>query len=247
MIATSSNANKSKTFWETLPFVLPCKFCRASLSQYYEILPIPTKQEDYSEWLYKIHNLVNQKLRDQGQNLPPDPSFEAVKQRYKEILSQGCSKTEFPGWNFLFSIADCHPGSTPSTPMPDVPVPAPKSLSEKNKYNLLTPKERKEQLNKFWKNLPDVLPFEEWKLSWIKYSGTLNKAIQTRRSAMCWLYRIKRGMEKDLQKISKTNFYGLCKHIAIHRSGCSKSKRARTCRKMVGGKRTRKTRRNKQR
>lgn len=247
MIAASSRANKSRAFWESLPFVLPCKFCRTSLTSYYEILPIPSKQEDFSEWIYKIHNLVNQKLRDQGQTLPPDPTFEAVNKRYTELLTQGCSRAEFPGWDFLFSVADCHPGSTPSTPMPDIPVPPPKSLIEKNKYNLLTPKERKEQLQKFWKSLPDVLPFEEWSVSWKSHVGSLQKATLTRRSAMCWLYKIRCGMEKDLQKISKVNFYGLCKKIATHRSGCSKSTRAKTCRKMVGGKHSRKTRRNKQR
>jgi hypothetical protein len=247
MIATSANANSSKIFWETLPFILPCKFCRASLTDYYKILPIPNKNVDFSEWLYKIHNLVNQKLRDQGQTLPPDPTYEAVYQRYIQILEQGCSKTEFPGWDFLFSIADCHPGTTPSKPMPDTPSPPPTSLIERNRYNLLTVEERKQQLKMFWRTLPEVLPFKEWKESWKRHAGSLNKAVETRRSAMCWLYRIRCGMEKDLQQMSKVNFFGLCKKIAIHRSGCSKSTRAKTCRKMMGGKPKRKTRRNKQR
>jgi hypothetical protein len=247
MIATSANANASRAFWETLPFILPCKFCRASLTEYYQILPIPKQNQEFSEWLYKIHNLVNSKLRNQGQLLPPDPTYEAVYQRYSQILEQGCSRTEFEGWDFLFSIADCHPGSAPSKPMPDTPYPLPTDFIERNKYNLLTVKERKQQLKKFWRSLPEVLPFEEWRTAWKRHAGSVSKAIETRRSAMCWLYKIRCGMEKDLQQMSKVDFFGLCKKIATHRSGCSKSTRAKTCRKMVGGKQKRKTRRNKQR
>jgi hypothetical protein len=252
MIATSSYANKSKTFWETLPYVLPCKFCRASLTGYYELLPIPDKSQEFPEWLYKIHNLVNQKLRDQGQSLPPDPPSEAVKERYDQLLEQGCSRTEFPGWNFLFSIADNHPSLSPSTPMPDSPTAKPKSLKERNRYNLLTSQERKKMLALFWKSIPAVLPFPEWQTSWKQHAQSVQKALKHRKSALSWLWTIRCGMESDLELIGKTTFYGLCKQVANHRSGCAKSTRAKTCRKISkahkahkGG--TRKTRTRKQR
>jgi hypothetical protein len=249
MIAEGPNANTSRTFWQMLPYVLPCKFCRASLTEYYKTLPIPTKQEDYSEWLYKIHNLVNQKLRDQGQTLPPDPPYDAVKQQYEQELGQGCTRTEFPGWDFLFSVADNHPDSSPSKPMPDTPEVKPVSLAERNRYNLLTPKERKDALRKFWDALPAVLPFKEWKKAWKTHAGSLVKATQSRRSGMAWLWAIRCGMDGDLQKMGNTNFYGLCKRVATYRSGCSKSLRAKTCRRIqhAGSKNGAKTRRHKQR
>lgn len=245
MIAHSNRAASNRTFWETLPYVLPCKFCRTSLTTYYEQHPIPKKQEEFPEWLYKIHNLVNQKLRDQGQHLDPNPSFEAVKQRYEQLLQQGCAKTCFPGWDFVFSIADNHPDSSPSKPMPDTPEHPPTSLKERNKYNLLTPKERKTQLKKFWSSLPDVLPFEEWRELWNKNAGSVTKATKNRRAALSWLWRIRCGITQGLAQISKDTFQGLCKQIASHRSGCSKSMRAKTCRRMPqphsgGGKKTRK-------
>jgi hypothetical protein len=249
MIAEGPNANKNQTFWSMLPLVLPCKFCRASLTEYYKALPIPTRQEDYSEWLYNIHNLVNQKLRDQGQRLPPDPPYDLVQEQYAQLLGQGCSRTEFPGWDFLFSVADNHPDSSPSRPMPDAPTVMPKSLEERNKYNLLTPRERKDALRKFWESIPAVLPFQEWKAAWKTHAPPLNKAVQSRRSAMSWLWTIRCGMDGDLQTMGATNFYGLCKRIATHRSGCSKSLRAKTCRRIqhAGSKKAVKTRRHKQR
>jgi hypothetical protein len=245
LIAAGKAANQNTTFWEMLPFVLPCKFCRHSLATYYEDLPIPTAAEKYDTWLYKIHNKVNEKLRKQGQTVPPDPPLTSVLAHYDELLEQGCTKTQFPGWNFLFALADNHPAVSPSAPMPDTPSPPPKGLKERNKYNLLTARERKEALKAFWISLPDVLPFEEWRASWRKHAGPVSKAIKSRKSALCWLWRIRKGMEADLDQISTKDFYGLCRAVANHRSGCSTNKRAKTCRAIRGG--ARKTRRHKQR
>lgn len=232
LIASSNKATASRTFWCTLPYVLPCKFCRASLTTYYEQHPIPRQNKDFPEWLYKIHNLVNQKLRDQGQTLDPNPPFSSVKEFYDSLLQQGCTRTEFPGWDFLFSIADNHPDSSPSKPMPDAPEQVPKCLKDKNRYNMMTPKERKCMLRAFWKSVPLVLPFEEWRTAWERYSCGVQTASQSRRSALKWLYKIRCGMESELQQMSNTSFHGLCKQIATHRSGCSKSSRAKTCRRL---------------
>lgn len=245
LVAASPNAATNQTFWESLPFVLPCKFCRASLSEYYTQHPIPKRSMDFPKWLYTIHNCVNAKLRKQGQTVPPDPPFEEVNTRYNELLKQGCTRTVFPGWEMLFCIADNHPDSSPSVPMPDTPEHKPTSLKERNRYNLLTPSERKQQLKRFWRSIPDVLPFEEWRDSWNKHVGSITKAGTSRRSALAWLWRIRCGMDKDLQQMGEHDFYGLCKELKEHRSGCSTSRRAKTCRAVKGG--ARKTRRHKQR
>lgn len=237
LIATGPHAAKNHQFWEALPFILPCKFCRASLTEYYDELPVPTKQVDFAEWLYKIHNKVNQKLRGQGQTLEPDPTFKAVHTRYTELLSQGCTKTVFPGWEMLFCIADNHPESSPSKPMPDTPSPPPTSLKERNRYNLLTSAERKAALRRFWVSIPDVLPFTEWTSIWNKAAGPVTKAVQSRRTALAWLWKIRCAMNRELHQMGKSDFYGLCKIIREHRSGCSSSLRAKTCRAMRGGKR----------
>jgi hypothetical protein len=231
-------ASKKDTyeFWKTIPFILPCKFCRASLSQYYEENPIP-KEQNRETWLWMIHNLVNAKLRGQGQTVAPDPPFEEVRDMYRERLKQGCTKTRFPGWKFLFSIADNHPNTSPSKPMPDVTEEElcnvqKMSLEENNRKNLLTPKERIQALTDFWKQIPDSLPFEEWQTSFKKHARSLKNVLQTRKTALEWLWKIRCGVDGDLEDLSKKSFYGLCKEVAQHRSGCAKSKRARTCRKI---------------
>jgi len=118
--------------------------------------------------------------------------------------------------------------------MPDAPTSPPRTLEEKNIYNLLTPNERINKLKAFWTLLPDALPFQEWKTSWKKHMGSIQQAIQNRRTAKSWLWKIKCGLETDLEQLGDSSFNGLCKQVAKHRSGCSTSKKARTCRKIVG-------------
>jgi hypothetical protein len=227
-----------KSFWETIPYVLPCKFCRASLTTFYKELPVPTNNQ--GPWLYKIHNKVNAKLRDQGQNSKPDPKEHDVIEHYKNLLEQGCTRTYFPGWEFLFSIADNHPYCSPSKPMPDAPTTLPKSLEEKNLYNMLSPNERVNQLKAFWLQLPKAFPFEAWSTSWTNHAGPL-VVIKNRRSGLSWLWKIRCGLESDLEIMGNKNFSGLCKEVAKHRSGCSTSKKAKTCRRL---KKIQKTRRH---
>ena len=227
-------ASKKDTyeFWKTIPFVLPCKFCRASLTEYYQQNPIP-KKGSREKWLWEIHNLVNAKLRGQGQRVAPDPPFEQVRDMYQERLNQGCTKTRFPGWKFLFSIADNHPNTFKSIPdVKEVENVHFMTLEEKNQKNLLTPKERIDALTEFWKQIPDSLPFEEWQISFKKHAKSLKNVLQKRKTTLAWLWKIRCGVDGDLKDLGTKSFYGLCKEVAQHRSGCSKNKRARTCRKL---------------
>ena len=228
MIATSGKTNRD--FWESLPYVLPCKFCRTSLTTYYEQHPIP--RENMSEWLYKIHNLVNQKLRDQGQHLEPNPPFDSVQSYYSELLSQGCSKTEFPGWDFLFSIAELHPKSKSalaSVPIPGQDCSVLKTREEKNRWNCLTADERIPLYEDFWSALGKSLPFPEWRKSWTQNSRPAD--LSSRSSTIKWLWKLRCGMERDLELLNRCKFSTLCTTLKSHRSGCSKSVRAKTCRK----------------
>jgi hypothetical protein len=87
--------------------VLPCKFCRASTTEFVKKHPL---RGDPGKWLYDIHNMVNDKLRTQCADDPAvvnpgeDPSFEEVKARYSKM-----KPTEVPGRDFLFSIAANYP------------------------------------------------------------------------------------------------------------------------------------------
>lgn len=87
--------------------VLPCKFCRASTTEFVGKHPL---RGDPGKWLYDIHNMVNHKLRTQCAEDPTvvnpgeDPSFEEVKARYSKM-----KPTAVPGRDFLFSIAANYP------------------------------------------------------------------------------------------------------------------------------------------
>lgn len=92
---------------EIMPKVLPCKFCRASTTQFVKDHPL---KGDPAKWLYEIHNMVNHKLRTQCKDDPsvidpgPDPSFEEVKRMYENMKC-----TNILGRDFLFSVAMNYP------------------------------------------------------------------------------------------------------------------------------------------
>lgn len=229
-----------REFLEILPFVLPCKFCRSSLITYYEELP-PSSALDsaasLSRWMWKIHGKVNDKLRGQGQTIPPDPTYAMVKRIYTDRLHSGCSKTEFPGWEFLFSIVENHPlskGET-SSPMPNAPpleTIDPSNDKELCKWNYLSPEKRFHYICRFWAVLPSVLPFQEWRTSWQLHAHDFCETTWTSKSASRkGLWAIRCAINADLEDINTTKFRRLCNDLKLHKSGCASNRRARTCRK----------------
>ncbi len=238
-----SNTHKKKTI-ETLflmlPFVLPCKFCRASLTEYMRNDSLKSaldSKDKLTHWLYRIHNEVNAKLRNQGQTIGPDPTFESVKQFYEDNLASGCSQTVFPGWEFLFSIAENHPLSSQarnSSPMPDAPQrTSGMTMEQLNEFNLMTPSERFPYYKKFWISIADSLPYPEWTALWKKSTkhAKLFKSLSSRKELVKSLWKIRCSMEKVFELKNQTKFADLCSTLASHRSGCSKSTRAITCRR----------------
>ena len=222
-------------FFSTLPYVLPCKFCRASLSEYIELHSIEkalNSSEPYAigKWLWKIHNCVNDKLRTQKLlHRQEDPPFKAVKDLYIEKFNAGCTRTTFEGWEFLFSVIESHPyskQSLSSIPMEGAPSVI-GSLLEKNKWNMLPAKDRYKMFERFWSCLPNVLPYKEWQEIWLNCSTDWS----SRKSSLKTLWGIRCAIESQLKLLNNTNYYSLCRELRTHRSGCSKSRRARTCRK----------------
>ena len=230
-----------RLLFEMLPFVLPCKFCRASLTEYMEedpLEPALQSKETLSHWLWRIHNQVNSKLRKQGQQVAPDPPFESVESFYKDNLESGCTRVQFPGWEFLFSIAENHPlsrGSLNTSAMLDAPTRSPgMSIHDLNRYNLFKPKERVPLYRKFWRAVGESLPFSEWRALWKRAES---KAHLQSKTAERWtllkaLWKVRCQMEETFELQGKTKFADLCVALAHHRSGCGKTTRAITCRKM---------------
>ena len=88
------------TFLEELPHILPCRYCRSSLAEYYTHRPVP--KTELARWSYEIHNDVNNKLRKQGHLHKPNPPFSEVKEHYMAALS---SNTHVLGFDFFKSVA----------------------------------------------------------------------------------------------------------------------------------------------
>ena len=236
-IAFNYNKDKKeyyKIFFYNIAFVLPCKFCRKSYSEYITELPIEdslNSKENFTKWLWKIHNKVNDKLRSQGLCKDENQDFSFVKKIYNEKLHQGCSKVNFEGWEFLFSVVEGHPysklslGSNPFASASEEVINTP---LERNRNNSMEPSERLVYYKKFWELLPEVLPFEEWSTLWKKFD---NGHYNTRASLLKNLYKIRCSLESELELENKTQFLSLCKELRRYKSGCNKSTRSKTCRK----------------
>ena len=81
-----SDKIKIREFMNSLCFILPCKYCRLSFSKYTNSLPIDDyldSREKMIEWLYKIHNKVNKKLRIQGFCKHSNPELSSVIKHYE--------------------------------------------------------------------------------------------------------------------------------------------------------------------
>lgn len=222
-------------FFETLPYILPCKFCRASLTDYYRKYPFKThdtitKGLDLKKWLYNIHNSVNNKLRKQGLNPSSDPKYSDVKKLYEELSKCDWHQQLNTFWDFLFAIGYNHPkeSSKHTAPMPDCPpdVYKCKDNCEKNKWNILGLNDRLYWFRRFWTFLPAVLPGEIAK-KWEEIEENNPPTLDCRRSTLAWLWRMRCGLDADF----KDPYTSVCNKIASYSSDCGKKKRAITCRK----------------
>lgn len=79
-------------FFNSLGYVLPCKYCRDSYNEYIQELPIEPFLESRAriiEWLFTIHEKVNDKL---GVPHCDRPSLEEVKERFEKYRAN-CKQT----------------------------------------------------------------------------------------------------------------------------------------------------------
>ena len=222
-------------FLESLPYILPCKFCRASLTEYYEKHPYKSALESrakLTKWLYDIHNEVNAKLRSQNLNPMPDPSFADIKKYYTTWIETSTPIERLSTyWDFLFSVGYGHPkeSSKKSKPMPDCPPFAKKCKSKKirNQWNTLNAKDRIPYYKQFWYSLPNVLE-PALEITWRRALEMTEPNIRCRKSTMAWLWRMRCAIDTSYSD----PYTDVCKTIASYSSDCSKSSsRIKTCRR----------------
>lgn len=238
-LITFDNSNKSSIslarFLETIPYILPCKFCRTSLTDYYRQHPYKVNGKmdpklDLKKWMYTIHNCVNAKLRKQGLHPQADPTYEQVKKYYTEFKKESWDQQLLNLWDFLFSVAYHHPkeSSVGSEPMPECPPDIKKCRDpqEQNKWNVLPWKKRMYWYQSFWVFLPAVLP-KEIRTRWQKLEQTNPPQWDSRRSMMAWLWRMRCGLDENFHDPYTT----VCHRIKTYSSDCGKKNGAITCRK----------------
>lgn len=222
------------TFFENLPYVLPCKFCRASLTDYYAVDPIPENNSDFPQWLYRIHNRVNGKLREQKLLETQNPQWKTVHKLYKDQLQAPCTKGRMVGWDFLFSVAYTTPcPAVQSSPMPGAPPRSALSTPAlRNRWSVMTREERLPYIREWWSVLPAILPFKEWRQVWSKHVPVAPSLDMGRRAITAWLYKAEQSMCTELQaEMPHDSFTGLCSELNTFSSGCgARNKRVKTCR-----------------
>jgi len=215
-------------FFETIPYILPCKFCRSSLTDYYKLHPYQLANSamnpllDMKKWLYTIHNCVNNKLRKQGISTPANPTFAFVTKRYESLREEPWNAQLAQCWDFLFSVAYHYPTYVKAEPMPGCPPPeqCKGDRCAQNKWNILPVKERMRWFTRFWSLLPDVLPSEmgqKWK------EVGLRPAMHSRAAMLSWLWKMRCALDTGF----KDPYTSVCRHIKSYSSDC---KHAITCR-----------------
>lgn len=235
-------------FLETIPYILPCKYCRASLSDYYRQHPYQIggftangkgqldPRLDLPKWMYTIHNCVNDKLRKQGLYKAPNPPYQKALTIYQDLKKSPWDQQLALIWDFLFAVGYHHPTEKAlyAEPMPDCPKGARhcKDTLEKNKWNLLPLKERTRWFRRFWLHLPGAMP-KEMRENWRRVEQTNPPTLVCRASTLAWLWRMRCGLDTSFHD----PYTSICKRVATFSSDCGSKKKGITCRKSMGVKR----------
>lgn len=204
-------------FFNNIKNVLPCKFCRASTTEFVEQeIPLHPSISRVDEWLYKLHNRVNQKLREQSAKDPsirdpgPNPTFEEVKKKYETFLKYRPHDIKVvPGADFLFTLAYNYPDKPTS--------------------------DQVEAHHLFWDTLKEIFPYAHMRQSLQGYISkhAIYPALQSRSLYMQWVH----GLLKKLCRGKVRSYRGMCQHVGYYKSACnSPMYRGKTCRRSKDGK-----------
>lgn len=242
LIAMAPATPQVEEWFSLLQYVLPCKYCRASFSDYLDAQPLTTEirksPQKFSRWMYEIHNRVNAKLRGQGVLTQADPSWPSVKAHFQGLYTDLCKGLPFLGWDFMTSVAFTTPAADyVPAPMPDAPEnPADWSdLDEKtqNRYNLLTRAERLRYLAAWWRLIPSILPCARWRKSWAAAMARHGQPplAAGRGPVLRWMWRIEEDVCAGLRcPTPHRSLSGLRREVYAFSSGCATQKRGVTCR-----------------
>ena len=192
-------------FFDNLKYVLPCIYCRVSYTEYIEDLPIHNfldSRDNFFNWLYQIHNMVNNKLRSQGLLNWENPSVDEIKNKFKDLSKEfnQCKIRDksIMGWNFLYCIAFVFPEDGKNTAQ----------TSQYHGYLV------------FFNILAKILP-DNYK---ILYSDYLHKnpiihALECRDTLKQWIYNLELYINNYF-KLQCSDFVDIEDLIESYRAGC---------------------------
>lgn len=243
-IRDDAHARAVSAWFALLPYVLPCKYCRASLTDYYKLQPLTAAilhdPAAFTRWAYDIHNRVNAKLRGQGLLNDPDPDWPTVRDRYAAEHASLCGPEPRPllGWDFMTSVAFSTPAADyEPVPMPDTPEELTEAntttlpLRDRNRYNLLTRQERLDALSVWWGLIPSILPCAAWRRAW---AAVPPPPLQRGRDAvMRWMWGVERRVCGHLRcPTPHRSRSALDATVGAFESGCGSStnRKTKTCR-----------------
>lgn len=205
-IYTPSQKSTYKLFFNNLKNVLPCIYCRVSFTEYTEALPIDGflgSKQDLCNWLYKIHNMVNNKLRNQGLIHTPDPSLESVIEKYKNIVNDldTCKTREqsIMAWNFLYCVAFVIPVKSENI-----------STAQYNGYIIF--------FNELGKILPKKGGIARIYRKYLEKCPIMN-AIKSREKLKGWVYNLEKFFDRNLN-VKCRSFLEIENEIESYRAGC---------------------------
>ena len=230
---------KAVSAWfSLLPYVLPCKYCRASLSDYFMAQPLTLDDMKtpvaFGNWMYRIHNRVNEKLREQGLLTAQSPAWEEVEERYVKEHAGLCKGSPLLGWDFMTAVAFNTPGADyVPVPMSDTPETHPTDVRTRNRYNLLTREERLSHLRAWWALIPAILPCAAWRRAWSSGMAVAGDSpLEAGRDAMMrWLWQIEASVCSSLRCPTPHASLGeLCSTAEAFESGCGTVRHGKTCR-----------------
>ena len=187
-----SNSEYYKKFYKSLQHVLPCIFCRRSFKKFIELYQINIESKrSLTKWIYDIHNCVNDKLRNQGYPIEPNPSLKEVDKIYEKFTS---SIKCMVGFDFIYSILF--------------------------NYNLEVSETRKKGYILFFNSLCHVLPNEKIRTIYSDYLSTFpieecfKKVIE--KQSICPLKKWGHRLEKCMKK-KCCSYKERCEKIEKHR------------------------------
>lgn len=205
---TSQDISDYKLFFQYLGTQLPCKYCRESWAIFKEELPIEPFLESKTHlglWSYLMHNKVNNKLRKQGNPVPPDPTFNEIYERYlskQGICSQKC-------WDFLHAIT--------------------------YNYPMEPTNEQKKSTKMFFSSLKKVFPCGQCREIYNKLwtDMPIDPFLDSRLRLCYWLYQMHSKINRVLVRLGNTditlltNYDNFCERYEAMRAQCSQQ--LKTC------------------